>query len=146
LSLVWLACCLFVSTSSFASLGGDESSVSADLSRFQGHIQNSQTSAYRLHEIETPAGIAVREYVAPSGTVFAVAWKGPFMPDLKQLLGTHYAEYQQALQSSSHPAHGPVAIRVQNLVVELSGHMRGFSGRAYLVDQVPADVSVESIH
>lgn len=111
----------------------------------QGTIKNTRTSAYNLHEIQTSAGTAVREYVSPSGSVFAVAWNGPWQPDLKQLLGSHFAEYQQALQSSTRQSRGPISVHLPNLVVELSGHMRSFSGRAYLVDQVPAGVSMESI-
>jgi len=103
-------------------------------------------SAYNLHQIQTPTGTAIREYVSPSGKVFAVAWNGPWQPDLRQLLGSHFAEYQQALQSSNRKSRGPISIQLPDLVVELSGHMRSFSGRAYLVDQVPAGVSLESIH
>jgi hypothetical protein len=138
---------LLAAIPSHGSLGGDEASVKADLDHVQGTIRNTQRAAYRLHEIRTRTGIAVREYVSPSGTVFAVAWKGPWQPDLKQLLGSHFSEYQQALQTSSRSGvRGPFAVRVSNLVVELSGHMRSFSGRAYLTDQVPAGISLESIH
>jgi len=112
----------------------------------QGTIKSARMSAYNLHQIQTPTGTAIREYVSPSGKVFAVAWNGPWQPDLRQLLGSHFAEYQQALQSSNRKSRGPISIQLPDLVVELSGHMRSFSGRAYLVDQVPAGVSLESIH
>jgi hypothetical protein len=34
-----------------------------------------------------PEGTSVRRYVSPAGKVVAVAWKGPVMPDLRQVLG-----------------------------------------------------------
>ena len=110
-------------------------------------LKTTTTAAYALHEILTPNGMRVREYVAPSGTVFAVAWKGPWHPDLQELLGSHFSEYQAAVQDPNrHPSHGPMTFHVQNLVVELAGHMRDFSGRAYLADQLPSGVDLESIH
>jgi uncharacterized protein DUF2844 len=98
-----------------------------------------------LHELQTPSGVAVREFVSPSGKVFAVAWHGPSRPDLKQLLGSHFEEYRQALQARS-SRRGPVFIQLPNLVVQLGGHMRDFMGRAYLPDQLPAGVRAEDIH
>lgn len=123
------------------------SSVKADYDQMQARsLKSTATAAYALHEMQTPNGTTVREYVSPAGTVFAVAWKGPWPPDLEQLLGSHFSEYQTAVQDPNRrPGRGPMTIRAQNLVVELSGHMRDFSGRAYLVDLVPAGVSVESI-
>jgi len=143
-----LGCLLLCSCATFASLGGDESSVQSDAGRMQARsLKTTRSGAFSFHEIQTTAGTAVREYVSPAGIVFAVAWKGPWRPDLQQLLGAHFAEYQTAIQDPNRrPAHGPTTIQVQNLVVQLSGHMRDYSGRAYLTDQLPAAVDLETIH
>jgi Protein of unknown function (DUF2844) len=98
-----------------------------------------------VHDLQTASAVAVREYVSPSGKVFAVTWHGSASPDLRQLLGTHFEEFRQALQSRP-PGHGPVAIRVSGMVVQLGGHMRDFVGRAYLTDEMPAGVRAEEIH
>jgi hypothetical protein len=90
----------------------------------------------------------VREYVNPSGTVFAVAWDGPWIPDLRQVLGDHFDRYQAAMQSRQHGARtgrGGVVIDEPGLVVQMSGHPRAFTGRAYLPALLPAGVQLESI-
>ncbi len=112
----------------------------------QASVKTTKTAAYTLHEMRAATGTAVREYVSPSGTVFAVAWKGAYPPNLKQLLGAQFEPYEQALKiRNGRTGHGPGTVRLPNLVVQLSGHMGDFSGRAYLPDKVPAGTSLESI-
>jgi len=112
----------------------------------RGSLKITPNAAYALHEIQTPTGTAVREYLSRSGKVFAVAWQGPWLPDLKQLLGPYFAQYRQAVQTpKAHTGHSPISIRQSNLVVQQTGHMRAFAGRAYLTDQLPSGVTAESI-
>jgi hypothetical protein len=130
----------------FATLGEDVSTVRADQAHIQGTETITEKSAYSIHELQAPSGMAVREYVSPAGKVFAIAWHGPAMPDLKQLLGSHFQEYQQALQALGQRARrGPVLVQLSNLVVQLGGHMRDFMGRAYLPDELPSGVRAEEI-
>jgi hypothetical protein len=141
-ALAWLLC----GPPCYAALGGDLSSVRDDQARINASLQVTQTSAYSVHELHSPTGQVIREYAAPSGKIFAVTWHGPWAPDLRHLLGSHFAEFQQALQSSNgRAAHGPLFVEQGNLVVELGGHMRDFVGRAYLSDQLPAGVRAEEI-
>ncbi|MFZ0735237.1 MAG: DUF2844 domain-containing protein [Candidatus Sulfotelmatobacter sp.] len=128
----------------FATLGEDVSTVQTDQAQIHATESITQKPAYSVHELQSPSGIAVREYVSPAGKVFAVAWHGPWMPDLKQLLGSHFQEYQQALQAQR-ARHGPVFVQLPDLVVQLGGHMRDFVGRAYLPDQMPSGVRAEEI-
>jgi hypothetical protein len=112
----------------------------------QARVQSTQHSSYTLHEMQSATGTAVREYVSPAGTVFAVAWKGAYPPNLKQLLGSQFEQYEQAMNApSARTSHGPATIRLPNLVVQLSGHMGDYSGRAYIPDKVPSGMSLESI-
>jgi hypothetical protein len=104
-----------------------------------------QTASYTMHELQSPTGMAVREYLSPAGKVFAVAWHGPWRPDLQQLLGSHFEEYLQALQAQNPRRHAPLYVHQGNLVVQLGGHMRDFIGRAYLSDQIPEGVRAEDI-
>ena len=131
----------------FAALGGDASSVQADQSHMQGSLRTTQTEAYTLHEIRAATGTVVREYVSSSGKVFAVAWQGPWPPDMRQLLATYFAPYQQALQSQANARAGrrPLLIQQPGLVVQAGGHMRSFAGRAYLPQMLPQGVSAEEI-
>ena len=129
----------------FATLGGDAASVESDQAHLQASLGVIRASSYSLHELRTPSGQVVHEFVAPSGKVFAVAWHGPFHPDLMQLLGSHFEAYRQALQQRG-PAHGPITVQLPGLVVQLGGHMRDFVGRAYLTDEMPSDVRAKDIH
>jgi hypothetical protein len=139
-------CLLLCSPLSFASLGGDTASVQADAVHMQARVQSTQHSSYTLHEMQSATGTTVREYASPAGTVFAVAWKGTYPPNLKQLLGSQFEQYEQAMQTPSPRAsHGPATIRLPNLVVQLSGHMGDYSGRAYIPDKVPSGVILETI-
>jgi Protein of unknown function (DUF2844) len=79
-----------------ASLGRDATSVQEDVAKMQGSLHTSSVNSYTLHEIQTPTGVAIKEYASPVGQVFAVTWKGPFHPDLRQLLGPYFDEYVQA--------------------------------------------------
>jgi hypothetical protein len=137
---------LLWSLSSFAALGGDVASVQSDVAHLQGSIRVTPNAAYAIHEIQTPTGVTVREYVSPAGKVFAIAWRGPWPPDLQQLLGPYFSKFQQAVQSAKPRAgRAPLSVHRENLVVEHAGHMRSFAGRAYLTDQIPSSVKLESI-
>jgi hypothetical protein len=130
-----------------ASLGGDMRTVQADQMRMQGTLRSTNTQAYTVHEIQAPNGVAVREFVSPAGKVFGVAWQGTTHPDLRQVLGTYFDQFTQAVQSerSRHPGHGPLSIQTPGLVVQLGGHMRAFAGRAYAPQMMPPGVRAEEI-
>src|SRR5580704_12594360 len=83
----------------FASLGGDVTTVQADQAKMQGSLRTTSSNSYTLHEIQSPTGVAVKEYVSTSGKVFAVTWQGPIHPDLRQLLGTYFDQFVQAEQA-----------------------------------------------
>jgi len=128
---------------SWGSLGSSVASISTDQARMKGSIRISQAAGYSVHEIQSPMGTSVREYVSPDGKVFGVAWNGPAHPDLQQLLGPYFDTYVQAAKKRT--AHGARRIQVPGLVVELSGHQRAFLGRAYVPEMVPTNVRTETI-
>ena len=113
------------------------------------HLQTaSPLRAYAGYSVATrrlPNQIVVREYVAPSGEIFAIAWQGPGLPDLRQLLGARFAAFQQAAARSARRRRGPLYVQVGSLVVENAGTMRGFHGRAYLLDRLPAHLTAAVI-
>ena len=129
-----------------ASLGGDESTVAADQTVLAGPNRVAKVARiqrYAVHEIAASSGTVVREFVSPAGKVFAVAWNGPSMPDLRQVLGPYFDTYVAAV--AQRKARGPVNVVLPGLVVQSGGHMRSFSGKAYLPDAVPAGVASEEI-
>jgi hypothetical protein len=132
----------------FAALGGRVTSVDADRIRVEGALMRIvRNDAYALHEIRSASGTMIREYVNPSGRVFAVAWDGPWLPDLRQVLGDHFERYQAVMQSRqrSRSGRGAVLIDEPGLVVQMSGRPRAFKGRAYLPALLPAGLQLESI-
>jgi len=130
-----------------AALGGDGASVSADRQALDGTLTRAQGDGYTVQEISAPAGLVVREYLTPAGRVFAVTWRGPLLPDLKQLLGAYFDQYQQAAREARarHGRQGGLAVRRPDLVVQSSGHMRSFFGEAYLPGMVPPGVRVQAL-
>src|SRR5271169_3008539 len=128
-----------------ASLGGDVTSVQTDQAKMQGSLRTSSNNTYTFHEIQASTGIAVKEYVSPAGKVFAVTWQGPFHPDLRQLLGMYFDQFSQAEQAQRAQRRGPVLIQQAGLVVQISGHMRSFWGRAYVPQMLPPGVHAEDI-
>jgi Protein of unknown function (DUF2844) len=117
-----------------AELGGDATSVLADRAHMKAILKTTQTETYTVHEIQAPSGTVVREYVSPAGKVFAVFWRGPFLPDLHQVLGAYFAPFTDAVQAQrrQQSGRGPVVIQQEGLVVKSAGHARKFFGKAYL--------------
>jgi hypothetical protein len=142
---------LAIAFPAWAALGGDVSSVQADQVRLQGSLQTISNASYTVHEIHAVGGAVVREYVASSGKsagkVFAIAWQGPWPPDMRQLLGSYFDQYVQAAkaQTAARMGRRPLTIEQPGLVVEIGGHPRSFFGRAFLPDQLPSGVSNEAI-
>jgi hypothetical protein len=127
-----------------AELGGSLATIQADQEHMKGTRRVTSNAAYSVHEIQASTGTTVREFVSPAGTVFGVAWQGPWNPDLRQLLGQYFDQYAQAIQNKR-ARRGPVSIRQEGLVVEAGGHMRAFYGRAYLPQMLPQGVTSQVI-
>jgi hypothetical protein len=138
---------LIFSQSASAALGGDFASVQADQAKMKGTLRSSQTQAYVVHEIASPNHNVVREYISGEGKVFGVAWTGQFRPDMRQLLGDYFDQVSQSVQAQKASQHGrrPISIKQPGFVVEMGGHMRAFTGRAYVPDMVPQGVRAEEV-
>jgi hypothetical protein len=129
-----------------AALGGDAASVAADAVVLHGVIHSILLQQYDIHEITSDNGMRLREFQNRSGVVFAVVWSGPAMPDLQKLLGTSYNTYATAVAAESHPGlKRPLRIATSDLVVESDGHMRAYTGRAYLAALIPPGTSAADL-
>ena len=131
----------------WAALGGDLSTVQADQVHMRGSLRTTVAAAYTIQEIQSTSGVVVREYVSSAGKVFAIAWQGPWPPDMRQLLGSYFDPYIQAARARSGPgmARRPLMIEQPGLVVQVGGHPRSFVGRAYIPEQLPSNVTAEEI-
>jgi hypothetical protein len=128
-----------------AALGEPEASVQTDGLQLKGSsIQVTEHAAYRLHEMQLPSGTRVREFAGPDGKVFAIAWNGPTIPNLRQTMGRYFNTYVAAAKGK-HSGHSHLEIQQDGLVVQSSGHMRAFAGRAYLAQAVPGAVDLREL-
>jgi hypothetical protein len=143
-----LAAQLCLQSVALANLGGDAASVSSDRQMMQGRLKSTSMQQYTLHEITTGGGTLVREYETLQGKVFAVTWKGPVPPNLQQLFGSYYDQFQSAAAASAqaHPGmHRQLSIAQSDFVVQALGRMRAFRGKAYVPSLVPSGLSVADL-
>ncbi len=124
-----------------ATLGEPETSLTSETQLNRASLKESDHGSYRVHEMQLSSGTVLREYAAADGKVFAVTWNGPFIPNLKQSLGSYFAEFSAAA-SAARGTRKHLLVRQPDLVVESAGHMRAHHGVAYLPQALPSGVSV----
>jgi hypothetical protein len=153
-SVTAIVMALSFSAPAMASLGGNAGSIQADTAHMNANVTRTAGDTYETHQLQSPTGTVVNEYLSSSGTVFAVTWHGPFMPDMQQILGSYFQQYSAALssqassQSSSQPrqyGRHPLDIRQPGLVVQTGGHMRAHWGRVYIPALTPEGVSPDQL-
>ena len=128
----------------WAALGDNLMSVQNDQVHMKGSLRSVAMQRYVMHEIQLPSGGAVREFATVQGSVFGVAWSGPSVPDLQQVLGSYFEQMKQTVQNRR--GHGPLVIETPGLVLQQSGHMHsGFYGSAYVPGMLPQGVDTNEI-
>ena len=128
-----------------AVLGGVRESVVADQTHMRASGQAVPRASHTRTDLTLPNGGQVHEFTNAGGQVFAVTWRGPGKPDLRSLLGPHFADLQSAsLAPYPHGAHRPrlsrrpAAVNRTDLKIQTGGHMGWFWGVAYLPALAPA--------
>ncbi len=130
-----------------AALGGTPDSISADMAAMQGTATSEQRNLYSILVMTLPDGTVVNEYLASGGTVFAVSWRGLRPPDLSQLLGAYYSEYQTAMNvDRTRAERRHILVNTGHMVFESGGHMRDLRGSAYVPELMPAGLTVGDLH
>lgn len=139
------ALALFFPACAWGALGGAAASVEADRQSMSGTLTTSANGGYTVYEFRTPSGTVVRQYLsAASGKVFGVAWDGPSLPDLRQILGEYFDQYVNAAKTQG-AGPGAADAELPGLVVRSGGRMRAFFGQAYLPQMLPQGISPEAI-
>ncbi len=140
---------LVAGTGARATLGEPVATVDTDRAQLKGdhRVVQAQTLRFQVHVIALADGSSVREYVAPSGIVFAVAWSTRLKPRLETLLGSHAPRY--AVAASAAMATPGIRHRVSlhsgDLVVQASAHLNAHVGLAYLESLVPEGVRLDEL-
>jgi len=138
----WMA----LSYPALAALGGDVTSVEADQAHMKASLDVRQGGGYEVRALRAPGGTVVSEYVSPAGRVFAVAWHGPFYPEMQQILGSYFQQYSAALEARKKVyGHHLLNLEQPGLVVQSGGRMRAYVGRAYIPEMLPAGLKAEEI-
>jgi hypothetical protein len=135
---------LLAAAPAFGGLGGPAMSVATDQPGMMVVRRAVPARSYTVQEVKTQDGTVVREYVSAEGKVFGVAWNGAIMPDLQQLFGEYFTIFQSETRSRGQ-ARGTLRIDRPDLVVQSGGHMRAYSGRAYVPQLLPAGVTAAEI-
>ena len=137
------AAAIFAAASSaHAFLGGGYATVTADRAHMAARLQTSAAATHTLHQLTLANGGVVKEFSRPDGTIFAVTWRGPGRPDLRQLLGDHFSTLQA--DNARHPGRPrrlPLMVNRSDFVVQTGGHPGAFWGVAYLPQAAPSGFS-----
>ncbi|QKE41887.1 MAG: DUF2844 domain-containing protein [Ferrovum myxofaciens] len=140
---------LMVSLKGWAALGGNDLQVPQEGFPLTSYVPAHAASAsppggIRQQSVETLQHVIVTEY-SSHGTVFALTWSGPTLPDSSVFLGSYFPQYQQSLQNL-HLRPGsyrtPIALHTPALVVHASGHMGAYQGSAYAPALLPAGLDL----
>jgi hypothetical protein len=130
----------------WAALGQYESSVSVDQQYLRSEDRVQAFQAYKVHELTSPNGAVIREYVSPQGLVFGVSWRAPFMPNMQQLLGSYITNLQAASSAQTQVRHlRGLIVKTNDFVFVNSGRMRFWKGSAYVPKLLPNNVSAEVV-
>jgi hypothetical protein len=133
-----------VAQPAFAALGEDAATIENDRAKMKGESHVMAVAGYTVSELQLPSGTLVREYVSSEGKVFAVSWHGPVVPDLQQTLGSYFERYKAAA-AVPHGGHHHLSVVQPGLIAHSGGHMRAWSGQAYVPELLPPNFSVDDI-
>ncbi|HXD39679.1 MAG TPA: DUF2844 domain-containing protein [Ramlibacter sp.] len=121
----------------WAGLGSSPANLGPRMLSAQNQSGSTGLETYTQVEKKLESGTVVHEYVDAGGTVFAVSWSGPYLPDLKEILGTHFdtmvAHAGNARRGGRH-----LVVNQPGLVIVSRGHMGAFDGHAWLPAKLPA--------
>jgi hypothetical protein len=118
-----------------ATLAGDLASVTSNERALEARRTVVALTGVTRHDLTLPSGDVVQEFVSPAGVVFAIRWRGPSAPNLRELLGRQFDKlrtkrsrgWNHTLSSSA----GDFEIRAWN-------HRHLFGGAAWIPSLVPA--------
>ena len=124
-----------------ASLGGTYASVEADSVQMVAKRATAAAATHMVHSLVLPNGGVAREFARRDGVVFAVSWRGPGRPDLRQLLGDYFGAMQADNARAGRLRRLPLSVNRSDFILRSGGHPGAFWGMAYVPQLVPAGFS-----
>ena len=130
----------------WASLGERGDSVKADRARMAVRMASTTRATHTVSALTLANGGMVREFTNKDGVVFAVSWRGPGRPDLRQLLGGSFDTLQaDNVGRGGRRMRAPLSVHRSDLVVHTGGRPGAFWGLAYLPQQTPSGFSAADL-
>ena len=130
---------------SWAGLGSTPANLGPRVLAAQARAASTGVAAYTDVAKKLESGTVVHEYLDAQGTVFAVSWSGPFLPDLKEILGSHFETMVAHAGRTPGAGRSRLSLKQPDLVIVSGGHMGAFEGRAWLPTKLPSGFETGSI-
>jgi len=139
------AACTILAAPAHAALGGAYDTVLADRAHLAAKLTSSSAATHTVHALTMTNGVA-REFARPDGGVFAITWRGPGRPDLRQLLGPYFDTFQaDNAPRGGRRSRRPLSVNRSDIVVQTGGHPGAFWGVAYLPKMTPAGFAARDL-
>jgi hypothetical protein len=136
-SLLAALAAAFFTGGSWAGLGAGPVHWPAQAAAARSSTLSTGSASYTVVQRQLDSGTTVQEFLDAGGTVFAVSWSGPFLPDLRELLGIHF-DAMAAQGRGQGAQHSKLAVQTSEAVIISAGHMGALEGRAWLPSRLPA--------
>jgi hypothetical protein len=129
-----------------AALGAGYGSVETDRLHLGASSRTTAAAGFAIHTLTLPNHGQVNEYTRADGVVFAITWRGPGRPDLRQLLGSYFDRFRtdNALVRGRR-SRMPLHENRPDFKVRTGGHPGAFFGAAFLPRAAPAGFSTSSL-
>jgi hypothetical protein len=128
-----------------AGLGSSAVALEPGVLSASSTLMSTVSSTYTKLQKTLESGTQVHEYVNAGGTVFAVSWSGPYMPDLKGLLGAHFQALLDNARKQPGAARSQVDVQQDDVVIFSGGRVGAFEGKAWIPALLPAGFSTSDI-
>ena len=130
---------LFAADSAWAGLGEMKPSVTQSVAKMVARRSASLRTGYSVHDTIFPDGSQTPEFVSMGGVIFAVRWNAQHKPNMADLLGSSYMEYDSMARKMT--ASGRLQRNFRHdgndFVINSTSHLHVFSGLAYRVALMP---------
>ena len=98
-----------------------------------------------MREVDSVSGVTLTEYVNANNQVFAVAWSGNRIPDLKNVFGSYFDEYSNAWNYRRSLGLHTVHLETPNLTADVSGVNGRSHGLVWVPSLVPPGVAMHQL-